>query len=297
MIELRVRLDDSMVDLSRSMAAHELAACWSALCAAKGLDRSVTAHDLFDLSRLPATAADFARVRAAADYLAAHRERSIEHISAFLPPHTPPLTHDLTVMLLPFAKYNYGPREGLQLFSLHPDASSEETYLFLVHVYYHELTPLSYNARCRRCASSPASGADLKYSLRLLIRNEGIANYAVLDDLLRLVAGNPGWPLKYFTYAPLIGNEDFLDQALVLFDTLLAQVGDGPLRGRDGQLVARLKNGFVPVINLVGIQMAAAIAARFGVEKLIDVYQQEADAFFRLYAETGDRPLGALARL
>ena len=297
MIDLRVRLDDSMVDLSRSMDAQGLATHWADLCRANGLDRFTTVYDLFNLNRLPASAVDFARVRASADYLAAHLERSVRHISAFLSPNTPPSTYNLTVILLPFAKYNFGPREGLQLFSLHPDASSEETYLFLTHVYYHELTPISYTARCRRCASSPASGADLKYSLRLLIRNEGIANYAVLDELVQLIAKNPDCPLRYFTYAPLIGNKDFLDRALVLFDTLLAQVGDGPLASHDGQLIAQLKNGFVPVINLIGIQMATAIAGHFGVETLIDVYQQEADAFFRLYAETGARPLGALACL
>lgn len=53
-----------------------------------------------------------------------------------------------------------------------------------------------------------------------------------------------------------------------------------------------LKNPKLPVINLIGIHMAEAIARTYGERTLLDVDQREPEEFLELYARTED-PLRA----
>jgi hypothetical protein len=57
------------------------------------------------------------------------------------------------------------------------------------------------------------------------------------------------------------------------------------LRGRVSEI---LKNPRLPVINLVGIRMAEAIATEFGPRELLDSATADPRQFFALYERTGD---------
>jgi hypothetical protein len=61
--------------------------------------------------------------------------------------------------------------------------------MFLVHVYYHEVSDLFAPASATPFTVARTSASDLRRWLRLLIRNEGVGNYVVLDDLLEFRRG------------------------------------------------------------------------------------------------------------
>lgn len=296
MIDLRVLVDCQFIDLCRAGSYRELNDGVARFCRDNGLDAFTTPFELIDLQD-PVSEATCATLRATASHLVASTDRSIAHIRNILPLFMPPFRHKLVVTLLPFGRYNFGPREGLQILSLNPKADPEEAYLFMVHVYYHEVTHLFYTDKCARCSAAQNNVGDLLYWVKLLIRNEGIANYVVLDELKNFTSRNPAYSFCYFGYARQIGNEELVKRGLHLLNTIFEALRVGKLDLHGLSIVQALKNKLVSIINLVGIHMASAIADRFGPNALRDVYKKDADEFFRRYSETDSLPLGVLADL
>lgn len=78
-------------------------------------------------------------------FLEINKEKAIKHINKYFPKNfDTDIQHQLEVIFLPYGLINYGPTPGMQLFSLYPEANPIETYLFYVHIYYHEIAFLNY---------------------------------------------------------------------------------------------------------------------------------------------------------
>jgi len=242
--------------------------------------------DWFDLQAM-ASGADFWAKQAV---LRGHIEQHLAPSAAAVLPFTPDLPGEqswgLTVHLVPGLAHCYGPREGVQVFALRAGADPAEALLFLIHVYYHELAALFYTPASRRAASSQANAELLRHWLLLLIQNEGLANHVVLPQLLQLRAR--GCRFTYFTYAGLVEDRTATARAMTVCRETLALLSERTFPTLHPHVFAILKNPGMPVINLIGIHLAEAIARRFGEATLLAVADREPQEFFRLYAATSD---------
>lgn len=223
-----------------------------------------------------------------AEYLDDNLEKSIDHFSKVLPYMTEKINHELKVTLLPDGKTNFGPRPSLQLFSLKPEADPYETYLFLIHIYYHEISFMNYTEYCEECANNPNTPEKLKYLILMLIQNEGIGNYAVLDDVLGLRYENPNYSFQYFTYANQLNEQEQIAKSMGLLRQLFNELNEENFSDFQKKINAVLKNKQLPIINLVGTHMAKVIEEKYGIAVLKDVNNKKATEFFKLYLLTDD---------
>src|SRR5262245_37915843 len=188
MIRLSVAIDDQLVD-AVALGWPAVLECWPGV------------RERYRLAELPDTDAslvlgadprpgpdDLVSYRRTADELRRRLPDSVAHIERFLPTRSPDLTHALTVVVVPGGAVSFGPAPGVQLFSLYGDTDVTETYLFLVHVYYHELSDLFDGPEARRYAREQRTAEDFRRWVRLLIRNEGIGNHAVMPEVRRFAA-------------------------------------------------------------------------------------------------------------
>jgi hypothetical protein len=287
MIELLVALDERLVWLPAD-AWTSIAGAWADVCARYGLTQEVDT----DPARVfragpPPGPAELAACRRTAGELARRLPESVAHVSRFLPATPSTLRRSVTVVLVPHGDVHTSPVDGVQLFSLYPDADALEAYLFLVHVYYHEVSGLFDGPEARRYSREQRTADDFRRWIRLLIRNEGIGNHAVMADVVRFAGEHPGSELRYFTYAPLVMREGPLEQAVEVLRQVFDSVTDDNVRRYRMRVASLFKNKQLPIINLVGTHMAGLIAERLGLSALKDVYQVEADRFFDLYGEAG----------
>jgi hypothetical protein len=119
-----------------------------------------------------------------------------------------------------------------------------------------------------------------------LIRNEGIGNHAVLEDLIQLRDAQPDYVWRYFTYAKKIGDPGLLEKAISILSQVFAAVNDEDVDQFRLGVNKILKNEALPIINLVGVHMAESIAKFYDIATLKNVYQQESGEFFALYGRT-----------
>jgi hypothetical protein len=229
------------------------------------------------------------------DYLTDRRLTSIAHASPVFPDTADDIQHDVRMAFVPLGKIMAGVRPGLQLFSLFPDADPLEAYLFLVHVYYHEVSDLFAPASATPFTVERRTASDLRRWLRLLIRNEGVGNYVVLEDLLEFRGARPDYDFKYFTYAPYIESAAHLTASIRLLDQVFAGVTDANVSHFSRNVNLLLKNKALPVINLLGIHMAIAIARAHGVDALRNVFGVDAEVFFAMYAASAANELHPLS--
>lgn len=260
-------------------------AAWADLCQKYSLEEMDDFANLFESAREP-TEAELSLLDKALSFLTANLQQSVEHVIRWMPDVTEDVIQPLTIAFLPYGKYTFSPKAGLQLFSLDPYASPTETYLFLVHVYYHELSALNDTPNGRRCSREQSSADDFKEWIRLLIRNEGIGNYAVLDDLIQLRDARSDYAMRYFTYARKIGNPDLLQSSISILTDAFTGVNDHNVAQFSTGINRLFKNEALPIINLVGIHMAESIADHHGTAVLKNVYHKEARDFFALYGQT-----------
>jgi hypothetical protein len=164
-----------------------------------------------------------------------------------------------------------------------------------MHVYYHEVSDLFAPASATPFTVVRTSASDLRRWLRLLIRNEGVGNYVVLDDLLQFRRARPDYDFKYFTYAPYIGSESHLTASIRLLNQVFAGVTDENVSHFSRNVNLLLKNKALPIINLVGIHMATAVARTHGVDALRNVFGADAEAFFELYAASSSNDVHPLS--
>jgi hypothetical protein len=221
-----------------------------------------------------------------ASFLDLNLQRSVEHLTRWLPEVDEDIFHAVTIVLLPFGKYTFSPRLGLQFFCLDPLASLTETYLFLVHVYYHEITYLNETPDGRRSSREQSSAADFKKWIKLLIRSEGIGNYAVLEQLLQLRDTAPDYIMRYFSYARKIGDQEVLQSAVSILINVFTVVDDRNVAYFTHGVNKIFRNESLPILNLVGIHMAECIAGHYDAGTLKNVHQREAGEFFALYGKT-----------
>jgi hypothetical protein len=224
--------------------------------------------------------------RALCDYIVEHVDESVAVIAPYFP-HTPDArTVPVMVHPVPGLTGCYGLPAGGQLFGLFEGADAREMLLFLSHTYYHELSETLHTENSRRAEADHGTAGSFRTYLLQLIRNEGIANYAVLAELRRLRADNIAF--RYFTYAGLIDNPGATARAMAACRQLLTALDEQTVEWVSRRVSATLKNPRLPVINLIGIHMADAVAAHHGERALLDVDQREPEEFVALYAESGD---------
>lgn len=253
------------------------------------IEREVTSANLgsgFDLEAM-ATAPDFwVRQAALRDYVERRVEQSVADLAPYLPASQSSAETLLSVYLIPGFTKCYSPTAGVQLFALRAEANPEEALLFLIHVYYHEVSSLFYTETSRRAAANPVTAELLKHWLLLLIQNEGLANYVVLDSLMRLRAS--GIHFAYFTYASLVCEPEPTARSMSLCRKILSLIDESNSLTLRSHILEYLKDPRLPVMNLVGIYLSQAIAATFNERELLAVADREPQEFFRLYGETGD---------
>lgn len=299
MFRLDVRLENRLFDALESAAA---AAAGDAQVLRQSLEKIVLTEEVFrseqqlilqnletwfEVEPMATSLVFWAKQTALRTYIEQHVDQSVAALSPYVP--AVPADHPsriLTVYLVPGFAQCYGPTEGLQIFGLRADADPAEALLFLTHIYYHEISSLFYSETSRRAAANPDTVELFKHWLLLLIQNEGLANYAVFASLLDLPA--QGRPFAYFKYAGLVHNTEATAKAMTLCREILSQLNNNNFHYLRNHISDMLKNPKLPVINLVGIHLAEAIAATFGECVLLTVADREPQEFFRLYSATGD---------
>lgn len=224
------------------------------------------------------------------DAIRSHIELNLTASMSWIEPAFPALPQDgvlrLRAVLIPGFRYCYGPAPGAQLFGLYPGAGPGEAVLFLAHTYYHEASSLFATEDTRAAERDPATVSRFLHWLMSLIRNEGLANFAVLDRILLL--RDQGCDFRYFTYADMIRKPEAAAAAMRACRELVAKLDQHTVHALRGRVNEILKNPRLPVINLVGIQMAEAIGQEFGRQELLNSATAEPQRFFALYQGTGD---------
>lgn len=285
MISLTVKLDTHLMDILKQGKKKLSKSEWIHLCKSYDIEE-LTEYPLFKDQTMDEKEVE--SLNTTINYLATHLNESIQHITKYFPDTPHDIEHNLTVSFLPNGKTNYGPKPTLQLFSIFPDAHPYETYLFLIHVYYHEVSFINYTEYCKECAEDPSTPEKLKYFILTLIQNEGIGNYAILKELINFKEENPNYEFKYFTYANQLRSELKISQALGLLRQIFNEMNTDNFMEYRKKINLILKNKQLPIINLVGTHMAEVIAAEFGLESLKNVYHKSSVNFFNTYFKTND---------
>jgi hypothetical protein len=285
MIHLNVTLDSTLVHYLRNGGWSAMASAWPDFCRRYSLTDLRKLADFFQCDREPTTD-ELSLLHDTESFIDSNLQKSIEHITRWLPEIDEDICQPVRVVFLPYGKYTFSPKLGLQFFSLDPYASPIETILFLVHVYYHEMSYLNETPEGRRCSSAQLLAADFKEWIRLLIRNEGIGNHAVLEELKQFTDSHPDYVMRYFTYARKIGDLALLQSAVSILTDVFTAVDDENVAQFRNGINKIFKNESLPILNLVGIHMAESIANHYGVATLKNVYQREAGDFFALYGQT-----------
>lgn len=298
LFQLNVRLENRLFDSLQSVAE---AASGDVQCLRQSLEKIVLTEEVFkseqqlilqdikswfEVEEMVASPTFWLKQREMRAYLEQRVDESVAALCPYLPPLAIDRTMELAVYLLPGFVLCYGRAEGVQLFALRANAEPAEALLFLIHVYYHEISCLFYTETSRRAAENPKTVELFRHWLLLLIQNEGLANYAILKSLLDLRSWSEAF--VYFKYASLVHDTEATIKALTVCRKIMAQLNDDNFHYLRSQISNILKNPRLPVINLVGIHLAEAIAAAFGEHVLLAAADREPQEFFRLYSETGD---------
>lgn len=254
-----------------------------------GRDIAADPQVSFPLERM-LTEEFWAGQRGLLDYLESHLDKSVRDVGPFLPPVPDDRPVPVTVHPVPGLTACYGSGEGRQIFGLMDGADPREMTLFCSHTYLHEVAGHINTAASERAEADPAAPGAMVHLMLLLIRNEGLANLAMLAQLEPLIA--EGIPLPYFDYAHLLRDEKATRYALTACRRLLGQVGPNPPAQLLPKVTAAFKNPKLPIINLVGTHLAKVIAAQQGLDALVDLADTDPHEFFARYAACDD-PLAA----
>src|SRR5438874_13226345 len=136
MIHLNVTIDSTLVQHFRDGGWSGMEAAWTDLCRQYLVTDLSGFGDFFQCDQQP-TLNELSLLDDTVCFLDSNLRQSIEHIIKWVPEVDEDIFQTMTVVFLPYGKYTFSPKLGLQLFSLDPYACPIETYLFLVHVYYH----------------------------------------------------------------------------------------------------------------------------------------------------------------
>ena len=287
LIRLSVNLDTIFFDILKKENKQASIEIWENYCKNNGLD-NLTNHCLYSNPGQFIDREKIDSLEKNVTYLRDNLTNSISHIHSYFPMTDTEINHELKVTILPYGEINYGPKTSLQLFSIFPDADPYETYLFLIHIYYHEIAFLNYTEYCKECFDSPDSSEKFKHYILTLIQNEGIGNFAVYKELMRFKNENPNYQFKYFTYANDLDDAKKISQSFSLLRQILNDLNDSNFKEYKSKINLILKNKRLPIINLTGTYMANKINEKFGLEKLKNVHKRDALDFFNDYIKTKD---------
>jgi aspartate/methionine/tyrosine aminotransferase len=296
MLRLDVAIDaqiftETAAEAKHSANADELADALSRLAAShaefgpRGRDIAADPSAFFPLERMrePLFWTEQERLR---DYLESHLDQSVRDVLPFLPPVGDERPVPVTVYPVPGLNTCYGSGHGGQVFGLMDGADPREMTLFCSHTYLHEVAGHINTTRSERAEADLTVPGALVHMLLSMIRNEGLANVAVLDQLEPLIA--EGIRLPYFDYAHMLGDEKAIGFAMIACRKLLGQIGASTAGSLIAKVTAAFKNPKLPIINLVGTHLAKVIRDQLGHQVLIDMADREPQEFFAYYKACTD---------
>ncbi len=286
MLKLKVTIDSTWVDLLVNQGKEHFVEKWNEYVEAKGLYKSFYQALSVPEGDIKNDIEQFKKIKS---YIVDQKLHSVRNIEKFFPEIEDTIEHDLNVVLLPYGKINFGIEEGTQIFSLSPEAHEVETNLFLTHVFYHEISSINNTERADEVERDIGNLSNYKYLIQLLIRNEGIGNYAILKDLMEFHNENRSYNFKYFTYANKINDDFYIKKSFELLYKLFSFVDEENFNQFLPTLNQSLKDKGMPLINVIGIYMAQRIAAYYGEDVLKNIYKVESTKFFELFISTDDK--------
>lgn len=196
--------------------------------------------------------------------------------------------HRVRILMVPYGTKCFGAGEGLQVFSLMPNADPLEVALFLSHVFYHEVTPLFNTKRSEEAFANLGRPDNYRYGLLHLIRNEGIANYLASAELRAFYEEHPSYAYRYFTYARSLFDEASVKQAFGVLRRVMSALQNGISSEKMSALDKIILDRRLSVINVTGHHIAQNIAERFGPMTLRNcVYKRDVSLFYDLYRQSG----------
>src|SRR2546430_5653816 len=119
MIHLRVTLDSILVQHLRDGGRSGMEAAWTGFCRQNSIANLSGFGDFFQCDQEP-TLNELLLLSDTVSFVDSNLRQSIEHITRWLPEVDEDLCQSMTVGFLPYGKYTFSPKLGLQLFSLHP---------------------------------------------------------------------------------------------------------------------------------------------------------------------------------
>lgn len=252
---------------------------------AEGLFLSRQPGDYFALAglRSPDVWADH---QAKMDYLTDRLTDSSDLLSPYLPKVTEPVSISIAVHPVPGLTTCYRTPGGGQLLGLYAGADRREMLLYLSHAYYRELTTALQTPASVQAETDPSSTERFRTALMLQIRNEGLAHYVVLRQLRAL--REEGVEFHYFPYARLIDDTETVTRALATCGRLLTRLDSSNLRATGAEAARLLKDPQLPLVGVIGVHLAEAVAASHGERALFDLEHREPHHFFSLYADSDD---------
>lgn len=252
---------------------------------AEGLFLSRQPGDYFALAglRSPEVWADQV---AKMDYLTERLTESSSLLSPYLPKVTEPTAISIAVHPVPGLTTSYRTPDGGHLLGLYAGADRREMLLYLSHAYYRELTTALQTPASVQAETDPSSPERFRTALMLQIRNEGLAHYVVLRQLRAL--RDEGVDFHYFPYARLIDDTDTVTRALATCGRLLTRLDSSNLRATGAEAARLLKDPQLPLVGVIGVHVAEAVAASHGERALFALENREPDDFFSLYADSND---------
>lgn len=220
------------------------------------------------------------------DHLTDRLTESSDLLSPYLPKITEPVSISIAVHPVPGLTTCYRTPGGGQLLGLYTGADRREMLLYLSHAYYREMTTALQTPASVQAETDPSSPERFRIALMLQIRNEGLAHYVVLRQLRAL--REEGVEFHYFPYARLIDDTDTVTRALATCGRLLTRLDSSNLRATGAEAARLLKDPQLPLVGVIGVHVAEAVAASHGERALLDLEHREPYDFFSLYADSDD---------
>lgn len=220
------------------------------------------------------------------DYLTERLTESSNLLSPYLPAVSEPTAVSIAVHPVPGLTTSYRTPNSGQLLGLYAGADRREMLLYLSHAYYREMTTALQTPASVQAETDPSSPERFRSALMLQIRNEGLAHYVVLRQLRAL--RDEGVEFHYFPYARLIDDTNTVTRALATCGRLLAGLDGSNLRTTGAEVAKLLKDPQLPLVGVIGVHAAEAVAASHGERALLDLEHREPDDFFSLYADSDD---------
>lgn len=287
MIKLKVVFDFRFVDLFCRGNWSGLSLEWESLLRLVGAT-PIPLSEVINPGPARRHAAIIRKMQLTRIFIQKHQLASIKKIQTVFPDVPTEMKHAVHILFMPCGTLSCALQDGIQLFALDPLADPLEANLFLTHVYYHEISSLNYSDAASHYSKSQDTAEELKSWIRLLIRNEGIANFAILKDVSSTLMAKRYYRFRYFYYARQLKNHKALRLCVDFLRLMFNRVADRDVAYMKVKINSLLKSKDLSVINILGTHMACCIVRQHGLSALRNVYRKEPEDFFMLYDQCGD---------